>query len=114
MGQRSSTVSDPVDWQAQAQEQLEWVLAIHFSGNKMPHMSGDPRNRLSDMQRRQLDQAVSAAMEVLTSVVSDRVVQEREACALLCDVVASNSYVVCDVIRSRILSRSNEGTYDSR
>lgn len=39
---------------------LSWLLAPFFSGNRMPHMSGDPRDRLSPMRRRDLDEAVQA------------------------------------------------------
>jgi len=45
--------------------ELEWILAIHFSGNRMPHMSGDPRNRLSPGQKLRLDDAVQSIMEAI-------------------------------------------------
>jgi hypothetical protein len=51
---------------------LEWILSIHFSGNRMPHMSGDPRNRLSPGQRLRMDDVVQSIMEI---------VQQREQAA---------------------------------
>ncbi len=45
--------------------ELEWILAIHFSGNRMPHMSGDPRNRLSPGQRLRLDDVVQSIMDMI-------------------------------------------------
>lgn len=44
-------------------EQLEWVLAIHFSQNRMPDMSGDPRRRLTPLTRRNMDAAIDALLE---------------------------------------------------
>jgi hypothetical protein len=39
---------------------LSWLLAPFFSANRMPCMSGDMRDRLSPMRRRDLDEAVQA------------------------------------------------------
>ena len=46
-------------------ENLEYALAMHFSSNRMPHMSGDPRNRLSSLQRRNMEDAVTSILEVI-------------------------------------------------
>ena len=46
-------------------EKLEYALALHFSSNRMPHMSGDPRNRLSSLQRRNMEDAVTSILEVI-------------------------------------------------
>jgi hypothetical protein len=39
---------------------LSWLLAPFFSGDRQPHMSGDPRARLSPLRRRDLDEAVQS------------------------------------------------------
>lgn len=39
-------------------EYLERLLALYFSGNRQPCMSGDPRDRLSPLRRRDLEDAV--------------------------------------------------------
>jgi hypothetical protein len=52
-------------------EGLEWALAIHFSMNRQPHMSGDPRNRLSAMQKRQMDAVIDAALTALRAARPD-------------------------------------------
>jgi hypothetical protein len=46
-------------------ERVEWALAIFFSQNRMPCMSGDPRDRLSSLQRRNLSDAARAAIEAM-------------------------------------------------
>lgn len=46
-------------------ERLEWALAIYFSGNRQPHMSGDPRARLSPGRQRDLSDAVLSVVETL-------------------------------------------------
>ncbi|TIN83076.1 hypothetical protein [Mesorhizobium sp.] len=46
-------------------ERVEKALAVHFSGNRMPDMSGDPRARLSQLQRRNLTDAAYAAIEAM-------------------------------------------------
>jgi hypothetical protein len=42
------------------QDTLSWLLASYFSGDRQPHMSGDPRARLSSLRRRDLDDAVQS------------------------------------------------------
>jgi hypothetical protein len=44
-------------------ERLERRLAIYFSHNSQPSMSGDPRDRCSPLQRRNLSEAVKAVLE---------------------------------------------------
>jgi hypothetical protein len=46
------TDPNPAGWPDAARELVEWALAVHFSGDRTPHMSGDPRNRLSPGRRR--------------------------------------------------------------
>lgn len=46
-------------------EAIERALAIHFSQNRQPHMSGDPRERLSAMQRRNMEDARDAVIAAL-------------------------------------------------
>ena len=46
-------------------EAVEWALAVHFSGDRMPHMSGDPRNRLSPGRRRAMEDARDSVLEAL-------------------------------------------------
>lgn len=45
-------------------EQLERSLAVFFSGSNQPDMSGDPRNRLSPLQRRRLSDAINAVWPI--------------------------------------------------
>lgn len=45
-------------------EDLERALAIHFSQNRQPCMSGDPRDRLSPLQRRNMNDAVDAILSL--------------------------------------------------
>lgn len=46
-------------------ELIERALAIHFSQNRQPHMSGDPRERLSALQRRNMEDARDAVIAAL-------------------------------------------------
>lgn len=46
-------------------ELIERELAIHFTQNRQPHMSGDPRERLSAMQRRNMEDARDAVIAAL-------------------------------------------------
>lgn len=46
-------------------ERVERAMATYFSGNNMPDMSGDNRNRLSTFQRRNLTLAARAAIEAM-------------------------------------------------
>jgi len=55
-------------------ERVERALAIHFSGNRQPCMSGDPRDRLSPLQRRNLSDAARAAIEAMREA-SDEMVE---------------------------------------
>lgn len=43
-------------------EEIGRELAFFFSGNNQPCMSGDPRDRLSPLRRRDLDDAANAAL----------------------------------------------------
>jgi hypothetical protein len=58
-------------------EKLEYALAMHFSNNRMPHMSGDPRNRLSSLQRRNMEDAVTSILEVIGPVLTPAEVDAR-------------------------------------
>jgi hypothetical protein len=83
-------MSDPTPggWPDAARKLVEWALAIHFSGNKMPHMSGDPRNRLAPGQRRAMEDARDAVLEALAPILAAQIDaarrEEREANALYC------------------------------
>jgi hypothetical protein len=44
-------------------EVLERLLALSFSANRMPCMSGDPRDRLSPLRKRDLSDAVTSILE---------------------------------------------------
>ena len=59
-------------WPDAARETVEWALAVHFSGDRMPHMSGDPRNRLSPGRRRAMEDARDAALEALAPILAER------------------------------------------
>lgn len=52
-------------------EALMRAMAMHFSMNRMPHMSGDPLNRLGAMERRRLDDAARAALTALRAARPD-------------------------------------------
>jgi hypothetical protein len=43
-------------------DELARLLAYFFAANRQPHMSGDPRNRLSPMRLRELEDAVDAIL----------------------------------------------------
>ena len=58
-------------------EELEYALAMHFSNNRMPHMSGDPRNRLSSLQRRNMEDAVTSILEVIGPCLTPAEVEAR-------------------------------------
>jgi hypothetical protein len=58
-------------------EKLEYALAMHFSSNRMPHMSGDPRNRLSSLQRRNMEDAVTSILEVIGPCLTPAEVEAR-------------------------------------
>lgn len=76
---------------------LEWILSIHFSGNRMPHMSGDPRNRLSPGQRLRMDDVVQSIMEI---------VQQREQAARREGMEEAAQLVDCGCdIREAVLAR---------
>lgn len=48
-------------------EAVEWALAIHFSSNRQPAMSGDPRDRLSALQRRNMELARDSVLLTLAA-----------------------------------------------
>ena len=52
-------------------EALRWHLACYFSQNRMPHMSGDPQARLLPHQKRDLHDAVDAALTALCAARPD-------------------------------------------
>ncbi len=60
-------------------EALEWALAIHFSQNRQPDMSGDPRNRLSPLQRRNMNDAIDALLPLIEAHTRAAVEAERAA-----------------------------------
>jgi hypothetical protein len=58
-------MSEPAKDEAEPAEVLAMAMAIHFSMNRMPHMSGNPLNRLGVMERRRLDDATHAALAAI-------------------------------------------------
>lgn len=52
-------------------ERIIEVVGYHFaalvSGNRMPHMSGDPRSRLPAHERRRFDEACEACADAILS-----------------------------------------------
>lgn len=46
-------------------DQVERTLAIFFTGNRMPHMSGDPRERVPPAKRRDLSDAADNVLALL-------------------------------------------------
>lgn len=52
-------------------EAMARAMACHFSMNRMPHMSGDPLNRLGSQERRRLDDATDAALTALCAARPD-------------------------------------------
>jgi hypothetical protein len=81
------TDTNPGGWPDAARELVEWALAVHFSGNRMPHMSGDPRNRLAPGQRRAMEDARDAVLEALAPILAAQIEaarrEEREICKKL-------------------------------
>ena len=73
----NNATQNPGGWPDAARETVEWALAVHFSGNRMPHMSGDPRNRLSPGQRRQMEDARDAVLDALAPILAARVAAAR-------------------------------------
>ena len=65
-------MADPNGWPDDASELIEWSLAVHFSGDKMPHMSGDPRNRLTPGARRRMEDARDAVLDALAPLIAAR------------------------------------------
>jgi hypothetical protein len=59
-------------WPDPAREAVEWALAVHFTQNRQPCMSGDPRDRLSSLQRRNMEDARDAVLEALAPLVAAR------------------------------------------
>jgi hypothetical protein len=53
-------------------ERLEKRLAIYFSHNNQPAMSGDPRDRCTPQQRRHLTEAVQAVLEEIQGPREDQ------------------------------------------
>lgn len=52
-------------------ERLEWAMAVYFSQNRQPCMSGDPRDRLGPHQRRALSDAIRAALAVIRAAFAE-------------------------------------------
>jgi hypothetical protein len=43
--------------------ELGYLLAAYFSGNRQPCMSGDPRDRLNQFQRRDMEDAITSILK---------------------------------------------------
>ena len=95
-------MADPNGWPDDASELIEWSLAVHFSGDKMPHMSGDPRNRLTPGARRRMEDARDAVLDALAPLIAAREAAAyrrgaeamREACAYVATAFAMCRRVV--------------------
>lgn len=55
-------MSEPAKDEAELAETMARWMAVHFAMNRQPHMSGDPLNLLSVIERRRLDDATAAAL----------------------------------------------------
>ena len=60
--------ADRDDPPAEAVEAVEWRTAIHFSSNRQPDMSGDPRRRLSALQARNHKDGVASMFDALRTL----------------------------------------------
>ena len=96
---------NPDGWPDAAHELVEWALAVHFSGDRTPHMSGDPRNRLSPGRRRAMEDARDAVLEALAPILAAQVEaarrEEREACAAVVDCGCDNREAVLARLESQ-------------
>ena len=65
-------------------EEIGQALAIFFANNRQPCMSGDPRDRLSPLRRRDLDDATSAILALFAPIMAgeERTALRRETRAL--------------------------------
>ncbi len=52
-------------------EEIGQALAIFFANNRQPCMSGDPRDRLSPLRRRDLDDATSAILALFAPILAE-------------------------------------------
>jgi hypothetical protein len=88
-------MTDAQGWPDPTRETVEWALAVHFSGDRMPHMSGDPRNRLSPGRRRAMEDARDAVLDALAPILAALLDaarrEEREACARVADARAADA-----------------------
>ena len=53
-------------------EEIGQALAIFFANNRQPCMSGDPRDRLSPLRRRDLDDATSAILALFAPILAEK------------------------------------------
>lgn len=60
-------------------EEIGWTLAVFFSNNRMPCMSGDPRDRLSPLRRRELDDAARAILALFAPILAEKEAAEEQA-----------------------------------
>jgi len=58
-------MSEPAKDEAELLEQMAMAMAKHFSMNNAPHMSGNPLNRLSILERGRLNNATNAALAAI-------------------------------------------------
>ena len=59
-------------------DQVERTLAMFFTGNRMPHMSGDPRERVPPMKRRDLSDATDSILALLQPALERARREERD------------------------------------
>lgn len=70
-------------------EEIARALAIFFANNRQPCMSGDPRDRLSPLRRRDLDDAASAVLALFAPFLAEKERAERERCAKVAETAKS-------------------------
>ena len=85
-------------WPDAEREAVEWALAVHFSQNRQPCMSGDPRDRLSSLQRRKMEDARDAVLGALAPLIA---VREAAAAMAMRDAAAEGAAKLIGVITER-------------
>ncbi|RWK39272.1 hypothetical protein [Mesorhizobium sp.] len=89
---------------------VEKALAVHFSGNRMPDMSGDPRNRLSSLQRRNLTDAAYAAIEAMRNPTGEMF----NAGSKVCDEQCCNGGQANNIFNAMIDAALSQDTHSLR
>jgi hypothetical protein len=98
-------------------DQVERTLAIFFTGNRMPHMSGDPRERVPPAKRRDLSDAADNVLALIQPALErarrEERERERERCAVMADAMAEDMAISIGKIGSQMtLDRYQVGAND--